>query len=75
MIELQVPSNRQRPIGGIEVVINLCFDTKVGSIKQWEDPESISVLMTMSVEIVRVMKRESGSERAAALSQTNFATW
>ena len=32
-------------------------------------------LIRRSADIVRVMKRESGLERAAASSQTNFATW
>jgi len=43
-------------------------------MKQCDDPESIRALIKRSVEIVRVMKRESGSERAAVLSRTNFAT-
>ena len=74
MIELQVPSNRRSPIGDIGDVDNLCFDTKVGSIKQCDDPESISVFKRRVLEISRSTKRESGSERAAALSRTNFAT-
>ena len=43
MIELQVPSNKGRPIGSTEVVKRLLSETKVELMKQWEEPESIRV--------------------------------
>ena len=75
MIELQVPSKRRSLIGGMVVVGSLWCFTNFGSMKQWDDLESMRALIRTSADIVRVMKRESGSERAAVLSQTNFATW
>ena len=74
MIALQVPSNRQRPIGATEIVGILLLVTKVESIKQSEEPESIRVQVERECsEMDRVVKRESGLERADALSQTNVA--
>jgi hypothetical protein len=75
MTELQVPSNRRSPIGGIEDVDNLWVVTKIGSIKQWDDPESISVFTKRCSEMVSIIKRESGSERVAALRCTDVTTW
>jgi hypothetical protein len=43
MIELQVPSNKRRPIGVISEVEMLFFITNDELIKQWDDPESIRV--------------------------------
>ena len=74
MMELQVPSNRWSLIGEIVVVVTLCLDTNDKSRKQWEEPESIRVCIDREFGIVRDMKRESGSERADALSWMNFAT-
>jgi hypothetical protein len=71
---LQVPSNRQSLIGGIEDVDKLWVVTKVGSIKQWDDPELISVFTERCLEMVSIIKRELGSERAAALRCTDVTT-
>jgi hypothetical protein len=59
-----------------EVVGILCSATKVESRKQCEDPESINVwVRSERVDVNEsVTVRESGSERAAALSRTNLAT-
>jgi hypothetical protein len=74
MTELQVPSNRRSPIGRIVVVVIWCLDTNDESRKQWDEPESIRVCIARDLRVARDMKRESGSERADALSRTNFAT-
>ena len=61
MIELQVPSNKQSPIGVIEVVGMLLSETNNVSIKQWDDPESIRVWVEREyVKMDKVTKRESG---------------
>ena len=74
MIALQVPSNRWRPIRATEIVGILLLVTKAKSIKQSEEPESIRVQVDREYsEMDRVVKRESGSERVDALSQTNVA--
>ena len=59
-----------------EVVGILCSSTKVASRKQCEDPESIKVrVRSERIDVNEsVTVRESGSERAAALSRTNLAT-
>jgi hypothetical protein len=74
MVELGVPSNKQSLIGGIVVIVILCLDTNDESKKQWDEPESIRVCIDREFGIVRDIKRESGLERADALSQMNFAT-
>ena len=75
MIALQVPSNRRRPIGATEIVGILLLVTKAESIKQSEEPESIRVWVERDCsEMDRVVKRESGLERADTLSQMNVAT-
>ena len=72
---LQVPSNRRRPIGATKIVGILLLVTKAESIKQFEEPESIRVRVEREcLEMDRVVKRESGSERADTLSRTNVAT-
>ena len=69
MIVLQVPSNRWRPIRATEIVDILLLVTKAESIKQSEEPESIRVQVDREYsEMDRVVKRESGSERADVLS-------
>jgi hypothetical protein len=75
MVVLQDPSKSRRPIGETEVVGMLCSAANVESMKQWEDPESIRVRVSRERMVVNesVMIRESGSERAVALSQTNLA--
>src|ERR1700733_2558971 len=73
MIELQVPSNNWSPIGGTAMVVILWFLTKVVSIKQCEEPESIRVQIRRVGVIVKVIKSDSGSERVDVLSQTNAA--
>jgi hypothetical protein len=77
MVVLQDPSKSRRPIGETEVVGMLCSAANVESMKQWEDTESIRVRVSREQMVVNesVMIRESGSERAAALSQTNLAMW
>lgn len=59
-----------------EVVGILCSSTKIESRKQCEDPESINVRVKSERIDVKesVMVRESGSERAEALSRTKLAT-
>jgi hypothetical protein len=37
------------------------------TLKQWDDPKSISVLTESCSEMVSIIKRELGLERAAAL--------
>src|SRR3984885_8241513 len=73
MIELQVPSNNQSPIGGTAMVWILWFLTKVVSMKQCEEPESIRVRIRRVGVIVKVTKSDSGSERADVISRTNAA--
>ena len=74
MIALQVPSNRRRPIGATKIVGISLIVTKVKSIKQSEEPESIRVQVGRECsEMDRVVKRELGSERADTLSRTNVA--
>ena len=69
MIALQVPSNRWRLIRAIKTVGILLLVTKAESIKQSEEPESIRVQVEREcLEMDRVVKRESGLERADALS-------
>ena len=43
IVELQVPSNKRSPIGGIDLVLILILDTKRVSKKESEEPESRSV--------------------------------
>src|ERR1700733_889579 len=74
MIELQVPSNNRSPIGGTAMVGILWLLTKVVSMKQCEEPESIRVQIRRVGVIVKVTKSDSGSERADVLSRTNAAT-
>ena len=75
MIALQVPSNRQRPVGATKIVGILLLVTKAESIKQSEEPESIRVRVEREcLEMDRVVKRESGSERVDTLSRMNVAT-
>jgi hypothetical protein len=73
-MELQVPSNRRRPIGAMVIVLILCLDTKIELRKQWEEPESMRVHEVREwVGNVKVIKRELGDKRADALSRTNLA--
>lgn len=65
------PSNRRRPIGGIETRVRLFFVQKTESMKQWDEPESIRVRKPDGMrEEWRVGHSEFGSERAEALSHT-----
>ena len=71
MTVLEEPSNNQRPISDTNEVEMLCSETKVESIKQCKEPESIRVPVEMEHgERDRVTKRDLGSERADTLSQT-----
>ena len=75
MIELQVPSNKRSPIGFTDEVKMLFSLTNDALIKQCEDPESIRVLEGRVIgERYRVIKRDSGLERADAFSRTKLAT-
>ena len=74
IVELQVPSNKRSPIGGIDLVLILFLDTKRVSKKESEEPESRSVRRSRKLRVVRCRVKESGSKRADALSRTNFAT-
>jgi hypothetical protein len=75
IMELQVPSNKQSPIGVIDFILFLFLDTKSESKKESEEPESRRIGRDSDFRMVRQMVKESGSKRADALSQTNFATW
>jgi hypothetical protein len=75
IMELQVPLNKQSPIGVIDFVLMLFLDTKSESKKESEEPESRRVGRDNDFIMVRQMVKESGSKRADALSRTNFATW
>jgi hypothetical protein len=75
IMELQVPSNKWSPIGVIDFVLFLFLDTKSESKKESEEPELRRVGRDNDFRMVRQMVKESGSKRADALSQTNFATW
>jgi hypothetical protein len=73
-MELQVPSNRWRPIGAMVIVLILCLDTKIELRKQWEELESMRVReMREWLRNVKVIKRESGDKRADTLSWMNLA--
>jgi hypothetical protein len=75
IMELQVPSNKQSPIGVIDFVSILILDTKSESKKESEEPELRRVGRDNDFRMVRQMVKESGSKRADMLSQTNFVTW
>jgi hypothetical protein len=74
IMELQVPSNKRSPIGVIDFILILILDTKSESKKESEEPELRRVGRDNDFRMVRQMVKESGSKRADALSQTNFAT-
>jgi hypothetical protein len=74
IMELQVPSNKQSLIGVIDFVLILILDTKSESKKESKEPESRRVGRDNDFRMVRQIVKESGSKRADALSQTNFAT-
>lgn len=70
IIDIVVPSNNPRTIGGIQYDGKFSFLTNHRSMKQSVEPQSISVLKGVSgVRFdVRGTVREFGSERADALS-------
>jgi hypothetical protein len=74
IMELQVPSNKQSPIGVMDFVLILILDTKSESKKESEEPESRRVGRDNDFRMVRQMVKESGSKRADTLSRTNFVT-
>jgi hypothetical protein len=57
-------------------VVILCICTNEESIKQWEEPQSTNPVAEVSEAERRVigMMRESGSDKAAALSRTFWWT-
>jgi hypothetical protein len=75
IMELQVPLNKQSPIGVIDFVLILILDTKSESKKESEEPELRRVGRDNDFRMVRQMVKESGSKRADVLSQMKFATW
>jgi hypothetical protein len=75
IMEFQVPSNKQSPIGVIDFILILILDTKSESKKESEELESRRVGRDNDFRMVRQMVKESGSKRVDALSQMNFATW
>ena len=67
-------TSRRRLIGATKIVGILLLVTKAESIQQFKEPESIKVQVERDcLEMDRVVKRESGSERVDMLSQTNVA--
>jgi hypothetical protein len=74
IMELQVPSNKQSPIGVIDFILILILDTKSESKKESEEPESRRVGRDNDFRMVRQMVKESGSKRVDTLSQMNFTT-
>ena len=73
MMALEVLSNSQSSIRGMEVNGRLLEIAKLVSTKQWVEPESIRVIIMMerarNLE-VRQVQRECGSERVDTLSWT-----
>jgi hypothetical protein len=55
IMELQVPSNKQSPIGVIDFVLILFLDTKSESKKESEEPESRRVGRDNDFRMVRQM--------------------
>jgi hypothetical protein len=74
IMDLQVPSNKQSPIGVIDFVLILILDTKSESKKESEELELRRVGRDNDFRMVRQMVKESGSKRADMLSRTNFVT-
>jgi hypothetical protein len=74
IMELQVPLNKQSPIGVIDFILFLFLDTKSESKKESEEPESRRVGRNNDFRMVRQMVKESGSKRVDVLSWTNFVT-
>ena len=67
IVELQVPSNKQSPIGGIEIILILFLDTRMVSKKELEELESSSVRRPRELRVIRCRVNESGSKRADTL--------
>lgn len=74
IVWLEVPSNSCRRIGETGLRGRECNSAKPESMKQWEEPESISVrINSLTPSENRSSRREFGSERADALSRRTVA--